>query len=117
MTTRARARVWPQVTDGLTSWSEPERAEDGEGAFATIVTLESHSMVLRMDIGGVRAVPTGDGAAVSPTVYDSVSSFLLNNSSGFVAHFNSSLAAALGRVAQEREEEEAEEAAEEAART
>ena len=67
-------------------------------------------MVLRLDAGGVRAEQTGDDTPPS-AVYDSVNSFLLNNSAGFTAHFNATLAAALSKVAREREAEEASEAA------
>ena len=62
-------------------------------------------MVLRLDLGGVRAEASGDDGGVPITAYDSVSSFLINNSPGYVAHFNSSLAAQLMLVAQQREEE------------
>lgn len=66
-------------------------------------TLEGRRFVLRLDLGGVRASSASDGGDVPTTVYDSVSSFLINNSAGYKAHFNSSLFAALSQVAQERE--------------
>ena len=62
--------------------------------------------MLQLDLGGVRAEHMSDVTPPS-TVYDSVSSFLLNNSPGYKEHFNSSLYAALRTVAQEREAEEA----------
>ena len=65
-------------------------------------------MVLRLDLGGVRAEEADDAASIPSTVYDSVSSFLINNSPGYKAHFNASLFAALRQVQQEREEEERE---------
>ena len=92
----------PQVRTGL--HSAAAATADGVGALASIVTLESQSVVLRMDPSGVR-VEAADGEPAA-TVFDSVNSLLLNTSPGFVAHFNSSLAAALARVAQEREIED-----------
>ena len=59
------------------------------------------------DDSDLRAEQMGDATPPS-TVYDSVHSFLLNNSAGYKAHFNSSLFKALSKVAQEREAEEAE---------
>ena len=103
-----------QVQDGVTSIGAAEQTADGEGATASIETLEGVSGVIRLDLGGVRAEPSGAadfGAAVFPTtVYDSVSSFLINVSPGYKAHFNQSLFAALAQVKQEREEQAAREA-------
>ena len=92
---------------GIKSWNgTAEKTADGEGALASLVTLEENNVILLLDLGGVRAEKNSD---VTPptTVYDSVSSFLLNNSAGYKAHFNSSLFAALSKVAREREAEEA----------
>ena len=104
---RARSAC-SQVHDGIRSWDAAEQTADGEGAIAAIETLEGQKLVLRLDSGGVRAEASGDVTPPS-TVYDSVSSFLLNNSPGFTKHFNSSLAAALAKVVREREAEEQEE--------
>ena len=100
---------------GLTSAGTAERSTDGEdAASASITTLEGETMLLRMDLGGVRITERinpadGDGGPSTPPtmVYDCVSSLLLNTSAGYKAHFNSSLFAALSKVAAEREAEEA----------
>ena len=98
-----------QVQDGgIKSFDgTAEKTDDGQGAQASFVTLEETNVVLLIDLGGVRAEQMGDATPPS-TVYDSVHSFLLNNSAGYKAHFNSSLFKALSKVAQEREAEEAE---------
>ena len=98
-----------QCRDGITSFEAVETAADGEGATATVVLLEGVRVVLRLDLGGIRAESATEGST-QKTVYDSVNSFLLNNSAGFKAHFNSSLFAALSKVAAEREAEEEAEA-------
>ena len=93
------------MQDGLCSWQPAQRTADGSGATASIVTLEDVRVVLHLGMSGVRAESCGGSDAIDTSIsYDSVSSFLLNNSTGFVAHFNSSLAAQLMRVVQEREE-------------
>jgi hypothetical protein len=93
-----------QVREGLRE--SAAACTDGNGAaLALITTFEGQSVVLRLDEHGVRIDgTTNDGAA--PAVYDCVNSLLLNTSAGFVAHFNSSLARALARVAEERAQEE-----------
>ena len=98
----------PQVRDGgICSCAAAKPTADGEGALAAIETLEGLRLLLRLDLGGVRGEPEHASDNVPDTVYDSVSSFLLNNSAGYKAHFNSSLFAALSKVAQERDAEEA----------
>ena len=92
-----------QVQQGVKSVSDPHG--DGAVAVATIETLEGYKIVLRMDCGGVRIESAGDDCTYSRCSYDCVNSFLLNNSPGFAAYFNSSLAAALARVAEEQQED------------
>ena len=94
------------MRDGLRTCGTVEKSADGEGAIATIVTLDDFSFSIRLDLGGVRAESSESGASVPTTVYDSVSSFLINNSPGYKAHFNASLFAALSAVAREREEDD-----------
>jgi hypothetical protein len=96
------------VRDGISKQAPAQPSADGEGASATIVTLEQTELVLLLDAGGVRADPSCSANAPS-TVYDSISSFLLNNSPGYRTHFYSSLTAQLELVAQQRAAEEAEE--------
>ena len=100
--TWVRAVILWQVRDGIRTCEAAEQT-DSQGAQATIVTLEGRTVVLRLDLFGVRDVSDG-GASSYP--YESVSTFLINESPGYVVHFNSSLAAALAKVVQEREVEE-----------
>ena len=95
------AILW-QVRDGLRTCEAAEQT-DSQGAQATIVTLEDRTIVLRMDSSGVRDVTDGGASSFA---YESVNTFLINESPGYVKHFNSSLAAALAKVSQEREAEE-----------
>ena len=116
---RMQAELEAQLAEvrsgGLVSAGTAERSTDGEdAASASITTLEGETMLLRMDLGGVRITERinpadGDGGPSTPPtmVYDCVSSLLLNTSAGYKAHFNSSLFAALSKVAAEREAEEA----------
>ena len=95
------------MREGIRQFDPAEQTDDGEAACAFVETLEGQKIKLLLDLGGVRAESTcGDGETTS-NVYDSVSSFLINNSEGFKAHFNASLFAALRKVAAEREAEEA----------
>mmetsp|Transcript_12987 Transcript_12987/g.29901 ORF Transcript_12987/g.29901 Transcript_12987/m.29901 type:complete len:126 (-) Transcript_12987:299-676(-) len=89
----------------------------GCGAEAAVCTLEGAALTLRLDEGGVRVVRGASSVSVLAApdaeacgmVYDSVNSLLLNVSKKFVQAFNSSLAAALQVVAQQREAEGARE--------
>ena len=104
---RMQAELEAQLAEvrsgGLVSAGTAERSTDGEdAASASITTLEGETMLLRMDLGGVRITERinpadGDGGPSTPPtmVYDCVSSLLLNTSAGYKAHFNSSLFAAL----------------------
>ena len=71
-----------------------------------MVTLENRTFVVQLDDSGVGIMSAMDDQPFDQTKYDSVNSLLLNISTGFVEHFNSSLAKALARVAQERGEAE-----------
>ena len=115
MQAKLEAQLAEVRSGGLVSAGTAERSTDGEdAASASITTLEGETMLLRMDLGGVRITERinpadGDGGPSTPPtmVYDCVSSLLLNTSAGYKAHFNSSLFAALSKVAAEREAEEA----------
>jgi|LauGreStaDraftv2_3_1035109.scaffolds.fasta_scaffold291626_1 hypothetical protein len=87
-----------QVIDGLRSAAE---AIDAGPCAATvaITTLEGHAVVLRLDSRGVRIESAADDCPYSRQTYDCVNSLLLNQSSGFRAYFNASLAAALAVAA------------------
>jgi hypothetical protein len=77
----------------------------GDGATATIETLEERSVVIGLDGRGVRIVSADDGQPFDSTVFDSVNSLLLNTSAGFKGWFNASLASALSRAVEERREQ------------
>ena len=104
-----------EVCFGLSLTSAAQIA--GSGAEAAVCTLEGAALTLRLDEGGVRvihgpssvssiSVLAAPDAEACGIVYDSVNSLLLNVSKKFVHAFNSSLAAALQAVAQQREAEE-----------
>ncbi len=76
----------------------------GEGA-VTIKTLEGTVVEIRLDSTGVRIEASSD-PLMQPASYDSVNSLLLNESKGFVAKFNASLASLLQDVKQRRERPE-----------
>ena len=73
-----------------------------DAARADVVTLEGAALTVELDEGGVRAL---NAAASTPKRYETLSSLLLNESAGFVAAFNGSLAAQLAQVVAEREAE------------
>ena len=83
----------------------------GAAARAEIVTLEGGTLTVELDEGGVRALHSRLSTAASavpdgaPKRYETLSSLLLNESAGFVAAFNGSLAAQLRAVVAEREAE------------
>ena len=97
---RMQAELEAQLAEvrsgGLVSAGTAERSTDGEdAASASITTLEGETMLLRMDLGGVRITERinpadGDGGPSTPPtmVYDCVSCLLLNTSAGYKAHFN-----------------------------
>ena len=87
-----------QVIDGLSSAAE---AIDAGPCAATvaITTLEGHEVVLRLDSRGVRIESAAADCPYSRQTYDCVNSLLLNQSSGFRAYFNASLAVALNVAA------------------
>ena len=87
-----------EVKFGVRSAGEAVRA--GAGARADLVTLEGAALTVELDEGGVRAL---NAAASTPKRYETLSSLLLNESAGFVAAFNGSLAAQLAAVVAERE--------------
>ena len=80
--------------------SAGEAVRAGAGARADLVTLEGAALTVELDEGGVRAL---NAAASTPKRYETLSSLLLNESAGFVAAFNGSLAAQLAAVIAERE--------------
>ena len=87
-----------QCRDGLVSVAPAVAAGDGS-ANANVKTLEERELELRLDASGVRAVPAP--GEPDEAHYDSVNSFLLNTSPGFVKHFNASLARSLQQAVQE----------------
>ena len=89
-----------EVRFGVRSAGEAVRA--GAAARADVVTLEGAALTVELDEGGVRAL---NAAASTPKRYETLSSLLLNESAGFVAAFNGSLAAQLAKVVAEREAE------------
>ena len=89
-----------EVRFGVRSAGEAVRA--GAAARADVVTLEGAALTVELDEGGVRALNVADS---TPKRYETLSSLLLNESAGFVAAFNGSLAAQLAKVAAEREAE------------
>ena len=89
-----------EVRFGVRSAGEAVRA--GAAARADLVTLEGAALTVELDEGGVRAL---NAAASTPKRYETLSSLLLNESAGFVAAFNGSLAAQLAQVVAEREAE------------
>ena len=89
-----------EVRFGVRSAGEAVRA--GAAARADLVTLEGAALTVELDEGGVRAL---NAAASTPKRYETLSSLLLNESAGFVAAFNGSLAAQLAKVVAERDVE------------
>jgi hypothetical protein len=60
---------------------------------------------IRLDGGGARIASALDGKPYNDAAYDCVNSLLLNESPGFTAYFNASLAKALQQAVDERREQ------------
>ena len=82
--------------------SASEASSSGSASAATIVTLEGRTLQICLDESGVRIVSSDSGGDCPYEHYDSVNSLLLNNSPGFTAKFNASLASLLQGVVDER---------------
>ena len=91
-----------QVRPGLRSADVPDNLPTSTSAAAALETLEGRALTVRMDEQGVRIESAADAQAFNATTYDCVNSLLLNNSVGFTAHFNSSLARALAIAVEEQ---------------